>query len=170
MEFANENFTEGQKYILKNIHRRKPIHNHSNPQDGHPNVISFKHQFFSTPDEEQLYLSLVLGCICAKDSLLHSKTQHQGKSKDAYDLCRTIKRISLGSISLLVSHFRASCEADLGVETLHFGTIRVLDRKLGFLRTKLILGKFLKGTQTAHLQTAGEARLMEGGRNVARKG
>ncbi|CAN0875217.1 Heat stress transcription factor A-5 [Linum grandiflorum] len=60
-EFSNEEFIKGQKHLLKNIHRRKPIHSHSHPQvSSDPERAAFDEEIERLSREKaQLQASLV---------------------------------------------------------------------------------------------------------------
>ncbi|XP_010246534.1 PREDICTED: heat stress transcription factor A-5 [Nelumbo nucifera] len=58
-EFANDDFAKDQKHLLKNIHRRKPIHSHSQPQG-------------SSGDSERAALEEEIGRLSQEKDALHN--------------------------------------------------------------------------------------------------
>ncbi|KAF4357062.1 heat stress transcription factor A-5 [Cannabis sativa] len=62
-EFHNDDFVKDQKHLLKNIHRRKPIHSHSNPQG-------------SLPDSERAALDEEIEKLSREKSQLEENISH----------------------------------------------------------------------------------------------
>ncbi|XP_061372994.1 heat stress transcription factor A-5-like isoform X2 [Gastrolobium bilobum] len=71
-EFANDDFVKDQKHLLKNIHRRKPIHSHSHP----PGSLVDSER--ATYEEEIEKLSREKASL---ESNIFSFKQHQKKAK-----------------------------------------------------------------------------------------
>ncbi|CAM8921160.1 unnamed protein product [Rhodiola kirilowii] len=61
-EFFNEDFVKDQKHLLKNIHRRKPIHSHSNPQGSaiDPERAAFEEEIEGLTREKADYEAKIL--------------------------------------------------------------------------------------------------------------
>ncbi|GAB4851870.1 hypothetical protein Ancab_031269 [Ancistrocladus abbreviatus] len=79
-EFANEDFVKDRKHLLKNIHRRKPIHSHSNPQVD-PERAAF--------DEEVEKLSRDKAELEAK--VMRSKQQQSGAKSQLEDMKQRVE-------------------------------------------------------------------------------
>ncbi|XP_051129158.1 heat stress transcription factor A-5 [Andrographis paniculata] len=61
-EFANDEFMKDQKHLLKNIHRRKPIHSHSQPQGSvDPERAAFEEEIDKLSREKSVLEEQVLG-------------------------------------------------------------------------------------------------------------
>ncbi|KAK6118583.1 hypothetical protein DH2020_047669 [Rehmannia glutinosa] len=61
-EFANEDFVKDQKHLLKNIHRRKPIHSHSQPHGSiDPERAAFEEEIDKLSREKNVLQGNVLG-------------------------------------------------------------------------------------------------------------
>ncbi|ESW18356.1 hypothetical protein PHAVU_006G034200 [Phaseolus vulgaris] len=71
-EFANEEFVKGQKHLLKNIHRRKPIHSHSHPPGTivDPERAAFEEEIEKLSNEKS-----------SLESNIHNFRQHQSTAK-----------------------------------------------------------------------------------------
>ncbi|KAK6939754.1 Heat shock factor (HSF)-type, DNA-binding [Dillenia turbinata] len=79
-EFANEDFVRGQPHLLKNIHRRKPIHSHSlQNQQGQGTGSSML-----TEAERQDLTEKVDRLKCDKESLVSELERHQ-QEKEEYE-------------------------------------------------------------------------------------
>ncbi|XP_065862736.1 heat stress transcription factor A-5 [Euphorbia lathyris] len=75
-EFANEEFVKDQKHLLKNIHRRKPIHSHSHPQGSmiDPERTAFEEEIDRLAREKATLEASVAGC---KQQLSAEKLQFE---------------------------------------------------------------------------------------------
>ncbi|XP_027342485.1 heat stress transcription factor A-5-like isoform X2 [Abrus precatorius] len=71
-EFANDDFVKDQKHLLKNIHRRKPIHSHSHPPGSpvDPERAAFEEEIEKLSREKT-----------ALESNIYSFKQHQSTAK-----------------------------------------------------------------------------------------
>ncbi|GMN54852.1 hypothetical protein TIFTF001_023978 [Ficus carica] len=76
-EFANEEFIRGQKHLLKNIHRRKPIHSHSlnNQQSAAP-----------LTDKERYEFEKEIERLKQDKSSLHLELQRHERERQDFDL------------------------------------------------------------------------------------
>ncbi|XP_014517147.1 heat stress transcription factor A-5 [Vigna radiata var. radiata] len=71
-EFANDEFVKDQKHLLKNIHRRKPIHSHSHPPGSivDPERAAFEEEIEKLSREKT-----------SLESNIHNFKQHQSTAK-----------------------------------------------------------------------------------------
>ncbi|KAG6394835.1 hypothetical protein SASPL_145425 [Salvia splendens] len=80
-EFANDEFVKDQKHLLKNIHRRKPIHSHSQPQGSvDPERATYEEEIDKLSREK----------AALEGNLLGFKEQHSASKVELEDLTQRI--------------------------------------------------------------------------------
>ncbi|XP_074343087.1 heat stress transcription factor A-5-like [Apium graveolens] len=97
-EFANEDFVQDQKHLLKNIHRRKPIHSHSNPPSStvDPERAAFEEEIDkisrekATLETNLLLLSALASWRRDDSSFLSSASDKSASSSDSANPFSTI--------------------------------------------------------------------------------
>ncbi|KAJ7979173.1 Heat stress transcription factor A-5 [Quillaja saponaria] len=109
-EFANEEFIKDQKHLLKNIHRRKPIHSHSQPQGSlaDPERAAF--------DEEIERLSGEKAAL--ESNILRFKQQRPAAKLQLEDIADRINGMEKRQESLL-NFFEKALQNPTFVENLH---------------------------------------------------
>ncbi|WOH05580.1 hypothetical protein DCAR_0624999 [Daucus carota subsp. sativus] len=77
-EFANEDFTRGQRHLLPKIHRRKPIHSHSMQSQGNPSnqLTDIERQDFEDEIER----------LNRDKSMLQSELDSHRQERQAFDI------------------------------------------------------------------------------------
>lgn len=112
-EFANEDFVRGQPHLMKNIHRRKPVHSHS-AQNLHNSPLN--------ESERQGYKDDITKLKREKESLLlelqRQKQDDEGIELQMQRLTERVQRVEHGQRSMLSSLARTLDKPELALSLM----------------------------------------------------
>ncbi|XP_019198635.1 PREDICTED: heat stress transcription factor A-4c-like [Ipomoea nil] len=112
-EFANEGFVRGQPHLMKNIHRRKPVHSHST-QNLHSSPLN--------ESERQGYKDDIAKLKGDKESLLlelqRHKQEHQGLELQMQRLTECVQNVEQGQRNMLSSLARTLDKPELALSLM----------------------------------------------------